>query len=65
MELVQQFGGILIAGPGETAWARLSVDLVPGATYALVCNLVDAEGDPPHVALGMLRTFAVTEERVR
>ena len=58
-ELIERFGGILIADPGETPWGRLYVELVEGRTYGLVCNFTDAEGDPPHIALGMIRTFTV------
>ncbi len=60
-ELVQQFGGILIADPGEKTWGRLYVELIAGRTYGLVCSFVDEEGDPPHIAMGMLRTFTVID----
>lgn len=51
--------GILIAGPGETAASRLLVDLIPGRTYALVCNFQDEPDAPPHTALGMRTSFQV------
>lgn len=54
--------GILIAAPGETTASRLLVDLVPGRTYALVCNFRDEPDDPPHTVLGMRGSFAVAEE---
>ena len=55
--LVQQFGGVLIAEAGEHSWGRLRVELTSGTTYGLICNFQDAEGEPPHTALGMMRTF--------
>jgi hypothetical protein len=58
--MVRRIGGILIADPGDRAWGRIHVDLEAGSTYGLICNFVDAEGDPPHLALGMLRTFTVS-----
>lgn len=51
--------GILIAGPGETADSRLLVDLLPGRTYALVCNFQDEPDAPPHTALGMRSSLHV------
>ena len=53
---------ILIASPGDTAGTRMLVDLLPGRTYALVCNFEDGEGKPPHVALGMAKSIAVAAE---
>ncbi len=58
-DVVDGFGGVLIADPGEVGWGRLAVELEPGRTYALVCNFTDAEGDPPHSALGMIASFTV------
>lgn len=52
--------GILIAGPGQTTASRLAVELLPGRTYALVCNFRDEPDDPPHTALGMRSTFEVS-----
>lgn len=53
---------ILIASPGDTAGARMLVDLLPGRTYALVCNFEDGEGKPPHIALGMAKAIAVAAD---
>ena len=53
--------GILIAAPGETTESALLVDLLPGRTYALVCNLRDEPEAPPHTELGMLATFQVSD----
>ncbi|MFN0179559.1 MAG: hypothetical protein ACKVZ0_12235 [Gemmatimonadales bacterium] len=52
--------GILIAGPGETAVGALAVDLLPGRTYALICNFQDAPDKPEHVGLGMISGRTVT-----
>lgn len=51
---------ILIVGPGETAGSRVQVDLLPGRTYALVCNLQDEPDAPPHAALGMVAALEVS-----
>jgi len=51
--------GILIARPGVTALGSLAVDLSPGRTYALFCNLQDAPDKPPHSALGMVASRTV------
>jgi hypothetical protein len=52
--------GILIAQPGVPVVGGLSVELLPGRTYALFCNFQDAPDKPPHSALGMVssRTIA-------
>lgn len=50
---------ILLADPGETAVSQLYADLLPGRTYALICNLQDSPEDPPHTALGMRASFRV------
>jgi len=52
--------GILIAKPGVTTLGGLSVELLPGRTYALFCNFQDGPDKPPHSALGMVtsRTIA-------
>lgn len=52
--------GILVARPGTTALAGLTVDLLPGRTYGFVCNLQDGPDKPRHAALGM---FARREVR--
>jgi uncharacterized cupredoxin-like copper-binding protein len=52
--------GVLIAKPGVSALGGLSVDLLPGRTYALFCNFQDGPDKPPHSSLGMVtsRTIA-------
>jgi plastocyanin len=49
--------GILIAGAGKSPDGRLWVDLLPGATYVMICNLRDKPDSPPHTTLGMYTTF--------
>ena len=53
--------GILIAKPGVTTLGGLSVELLPGRTYAMFCNFQDGPDKPPHSSLGMVtsRTIAV------
>jgi hypothetical protein len=58
-QLISDFGGVLIAEPGTTAWGQLQVDLEPGRTYALLCNFQDTEDAPPHTELGMVKEFVV------
>lgn len=58
-EFSDGFYGILVADPGEVTLGRLYVELESGRSYALVCMFEDEEGDPPHVALGMVRSFSV------
>ena len=52
--------GILIAKPGATTLGGLSVELLPGRTYAMFCNFQDGPDKPPHSSLGMVgsRTIA-------
>ena len=52
--------GILIAGPGVSTLGGLSVELLPGRTYAMFCNFQDGPDKPPHSSLGMVssRTIA-------
>lgn len=61
-EFTEGGAAILIAAPGDTAGTRMLVDLLPGRTYALVCNFEDGEGKPPHVALGMVKSIEVGAE---
>lgn len=57
--VVDGFGGVLIADPGEIGWGRLLVHLEAGRTYLLVCNFRDHDDAPPHAALGMVASFTV------
>jgi hypothetical protein len=51
-------GGIGWLSPGVTAWTE--VDLVPG-TYGALCFVFDPETGMPHVAMGMVGVFTVSE----
>jgi hypothetical protein len=51
--------GILDAAPGKSPDGRLLVDLVPGSTYFVFCNLKDKPDAPSHVMLGMYTAFHV------
>ena len=49
----------LIASPGTTSPARVTLDLLPGRSYVLFCQLRDSVGAPQHAALGMFRLLRV------
>ena len=49
----------LIASPGTTSPARVTLDLLPGRSYVLFCQLRDSVGAPQHAALGMFRVLRV------
>jgi len=51
-------GGIGWLSPRVTAWTE--VDLVPG-TYVALCFVFDPETGMPHVAMGMVAVFTVSE----
>lgn len=51
--------GILIANPGDTAIGALSATLLPGRTYIMICSFRDADSLPPHIAMGMQKSFEV------
>jgi hypothetical protein len=51
--------GILVATPGRSPDGRLLVDLVPGSTYFVFCNLKDKPDAPSHMMLGMYTAFRV------
>jgi len=51
--------GVLIAPPGQMSGGALLVDLLPGRTYAIVCQFRDGEGQPPHLMLGMHKSLVV------
>jgi hypothetical protein len=56
-ELVERSVGILIAGPGKSPDGKLWVDLLPGETYIVLCNLRDTPASPTHMTMGMYATF--------
>jgi hypothetical protein len=55
--------GILIAKPGVTTLGGLSVELLPGRTYAMFCNFQDGPDKPPHSSLGMVTSRTITPAR--
>ncbi len=58
-ELLDAMIGVLIARPAQASGGELLVDLLPGRTYAIVCQFRDGEGQPPHVILGMHKRVVV------
>jgi hypothetical protein len=58
-EFTEGGASVLIADAGSTSDIRVLVDLLPGRTYALVCNFQDQPDAPPHIQLGMRKTFYV------
>ena len=57
--LLEDMIGILFAGPGKSPSGKLLVDLVPGATYIVACNMKDKPDAPGHLTYGMLTSFTV------
>jgi len=58
-DLADGIVGLLIADGGQTALGSLTVDLVPGRTYLMICQFKDADSLPPHSAMGMQASFVV------
>ncbi|MEP6765685.1 MAG: hypothetical protein ABJB66_15325 [Gemmatimonadaceae bacterium] len=54
--------GVLFAKPGTAGTSTLSVDLLPGRTYAIQCINKDKEDAPSHRQLGMFKSLAVKNE---
>ena len=52
-------GGVLLASPGTPAAATLTVSLVSGREYVLLCQLRDSVGAPAHAMLGMFHLVHV------
>ena len=51
--------GSLDAAPGKSPDGRLLVELVPGSTYFVLCNLKDKPDAQSHMMLGMYTAFHV------
>lgn len=51
--------GALFAWPGTTSSARLTIDLVRGRSYVLLCTFRDSTAAPQHAAMGMFRILQV------
>jgi uncharacterized cupredoxin-like copper-binding protein len=58
-EMSEEMVGILLAGPGKTPSGKLLVDLAPGATYVVACNMRDKPDAPGHLTYGMLTSFTI------
>ena len=56
-DLMDGVVGVLIANPGATSLGGLSVELVQGRTYMMICQFQDADSLPPHIAMGMQASF--------
>jgi hypothetical protein len=51
--------GALFAWPGTTSAARLTLELVRGRSYILLCTFRDSTTAPQHAALGMFHILQV------
>jgi len=58
-EITDGLVGVLIAGPADSSLGALSVELIRGRTYLMICQFRDADSLPPHVAMGMQASFVV------
>lgn len=61
--LVDGVVGILIARPGTATLGGLSIELLPGRTYAMFCNFQDGPDKPPHSTLGMVTSRTIAAAR--
>jgi uncharacterized cupredoxin-like copper-binding protein len=55
--------GVLFAAPGKKSGAGLSINLVPGERYAIVCIFKDSTNAKHHYDLGMYKLVTVTKAR--
>jgi len=53
--------GVLFAEPGGTSSSGLTVDLMPGQSYAVICIFRDSAGAKPHYDLGMSTMISVND----
>jgi hypothetical protein len=51
--LMERHVGVLFAGPGLSSSSELTTRLLPGRTYAIICNLQDNSKAKQHITLGM------------
>jgi uncharacterized cupredoxin-like copper-binding protein len=51
--------GVLFAEPGSTAAAKLTVNLIPGREYGIICIFSDSANAPRHYDLGMYKVIRV------
>jgi len=57
--LDEPVGVALIAAPRTASPARVTLDLLPGRSYVLFCQLRDSLGAPQHAAMGMFHVLRV------
>jgi hypothetical protein len=57
--LFDQLVGILITMPGHRGDGELLAELTPSRTYAMICTFRDRDDKPPHMALGMAKSFTI------
>ena len=57
---VEEWLGVLFAGPGTSAPGRLEVMLLSGREYMIKCDLADSDSSPPHITLGMFGSIKTT-----
>jgi hypothetical protein len=60
MPMIEGAVGVLFADPGSTALSGLTVNLVPGRTYGVMCIFRDSTGTPRHYEMGMYSVIRVT-----
>ncbi|MGH9419811.1 MAG: hypothetical protein ACRD3J_07555 [Thermoanaerobaculia bacterium] len=57
--LMERHVGVLFSAPGKTSSSELTTRLLPGRTYAIICNLTDNPKAKPHFTLGMYKGIHV------
>jgi hypothetical protein len=55
--LFDRLVGILVTMPGQRSDGELLSELTPRRTYAMICTFRDHDDKPPHMALGMAKSF--------
>ncbi|HEY3011270.1 MAG TPA: hypothetical protein VGJ36_00890 [Gemmatimonadales bacterium] len=55
--LFDRLVGILITMPGQRSDGELLIELTPRRTYAMICTFRDRDDKPPHMGLGMAKSF--------
>lgn len=58
--LVDEAFGVLHSPAGTSPKGLLSVQLLAGREYAIICNFADTDSSPPHFMLGMIGGIRVT-----
>ena len=65
MPMIEGAVGVLFADPGSSAPSGLTVNLVPGRTYGVICIFRDSTGTPRHYEMGMYSVIRVTGSAVQ